>query len=178
MDYTRRGCSLHARARGGRLVRGRPKLRHFPLGAGGRPARPRKVFMPRHSAVAECVAVVFLAAVLLVACDKGYSRFMKLPADPAVSSGIGWGMVNMAYATMRSEPTQNSEAVTVIRGGTVFRCLERKIDAAGEDLGGLWYRYNDGSSRGWLHDADIKLFSSEEQARKAAQTQMKSGVKR
>lgn len=156
MDYMRRGRS--------------------PACTSGRPRRPREAFRPRHLALAGFVVVALLASALSVACDKGYSRFMKLPADPAVSSGIGWGMVDTAYATMRSEPTRDSKAVAVIRGGTVFRCLERKIDSAGEDLGGLWYRYNDGTSHGWLHDADIKLFPSEEQARRAAQ--MESGVKR
>ena len=105
---------------------------------------------------------------LAVSCNRGYSRSMKLPVDPAVTSTLGWGVVSGAYASVRVQPRTDSEAVALLRGGTVFACLERKIDAKGEYRGGLWYLYSDGVTRGWLHDSDVKVFTTEEQARKAA----------
>jgi len=103
-----------------------------------------------------------------VSCNREYSRFMKLPVDPAVTSTLGWGVVSGAYASVRAEPRTDSKPVALLRGGTVFACLERRIDAKGEYQGGLWYLYSDGVTKGWLHDSDVKVFTTEEQARKAA----------
>jgi len=114
-----------------------------------------------------CLLALFFSG-LAVSCNRGYSRSMKLPVDPAVTSTLGWGVVSGAYASVRAQPRTDSEAVALLRGGTVFACLERKIDAKGEYQGGLWYLYSDGVTRGWLHDSDVKVFTTEEQARKAA----------
>lgn len=107
-------------------------------------------------------------SVALSACNRGYSRFMKLPVDPVASSGLGWGVVSVAYASLKTEPRQDAKSVSLLRAGTVFACLERRIDSEGEVKGGLWYLYSDGVTRGWLHDSDLRIFPSEEQARKAA----------
>ena len=112
--------------------------------------------------------LVLLFSGLAVSCNRGYSRSMKLPVDPAVTSTLGWGVVSGALASVRAQPCTDSKAVALLRGGTVFACLERKIDAKGEYQGGLWYLYSDGVTKGWLHDSDVKVFSTEEQARKAA----------
>ena len=112
--------------------------------------------------------LVLLFSGLAVSCNRGYSRSMKLPVDPAVTSTLGWGVVSGAYASVRAQPRADSKAVALLRGGTVFACLERKIDAIGEYQGGLWYLYSDGVTKGWLHDSDVKVFTTEEQARKAA----------
>ena len=112
--------------------------------------------------------LVLLFSGLAVSCNRGYSRSMKLPVDPAVTSTLGWGVVSGAYASVHAQPRADSKAVALLRGGTVFACLERKIDAKGEYQGGLWYLYSDGVTKGWLHDSDVKVFTTEEQARKAA----------
>lgn len=114
--------------------------------------------------VLMAVGVVFL----LAGCSRGYSRSMKLPADPVYPSGMGWAAVSSAYAQAKALPDKDSADIAVIRRGTVFKCDERKIDPAGVDIGGLWYRYREGSIDGWIHMDDLSIFSSEEQARKEA----------
>ncbi|MFA5851996.1 MAG: hypothetical protein WC820_04815 [Spirochaetales bacterium] len=104
----------------------------------------------------------------MAGCSKGYSRFMKLPVDPLIDSELGWATVTSAYAQVKKLPNGQSQEVAVARRGTVFRCAARKIDPEGQDLGGYWYKYSDGPIDGWIHSADLSIFSSEEQARGAA----------
>ena len=116
--------------------------------------------------------LLFTAILLLIVsfsgCSKGYSRFMKLPADSSVGSGLGWAAVTSAYAHAKKLPDATSEDISIVRRGTVFLCAERKIDPAGQDTGGLWYKFGEGSATGWIHSGDLSIFSSETQAREAA----------
>lgn len=114
------------------------------------------------------IAIV-VATILLSGCSKGYSRFMRLPADPSVGSGLGWAAVTSAYAHAKKMPDATSEDISVVRRGTVFLCAERKIDPAGQDTGGLWYKFGEGSAAGWIHSGDLSIFSSEAQAREAVE---------
>jgi len=128
------------------------------------------------------VFTIFLAAFLMIAsllsgCSRGYSRFLKLPTDPSIATGLGWAAVTSAYAHARKSPDMRSPDAALVRRGTVFQCLERRIDPQGQDVGGLWYRYGDAASSdgtsgvavsgGWIHSGDLSIFSSEEQAREA-----------
>ncbi len=90
---------------------------------------------------------------------------MRLPADPALESGIGWAAISSAYAPLREKPDRSSPELSVVRGGTVFKPAARIIDAASPDDGASWYEYRDDQSRGWIHSGDAILFSSAEQAR-------------
>lgn len=132
--------------------------------------KPRKV--ARHSSPARkagaMLAFAILAAVFAGSCSKGYSRFMKLPADPTIASELGWAIVTSAYAQSKTAPGKASPDGELIRRGTVFACTERRIDPEGEDLGGLWYRMAGGAGAAWLHESDLSIFTSEEQARQAA----------
>lgn len=115
--------------------------------------------------------VALLAAAALVSgCSRGYSRYMKLPADPSFAPGLGWAVVTSAYALARKSPEKNSKDLSIVRRGTVFESTERKIDHEGQDTGGLWYRYKEGSIDGWIHSGDLSIFPSEGQARKAAES--------
>jgi hypothetical protein len=130
-------------------------------------------FFTRHSKrrlYKKCVAYLFfatfiLAGTLFTGCSKGYSRFLKLPSDPSIASGLGWAVVTSAYAHAKKLPDRQSPDVAVVRRGSMFRCTLRKIDPEGQDSGGLWYDYSDGSIDGWIHSGDLSIFSSEEQAR-------------
>ena len=110
---------------------------------------------------------VLLTIASLSGCSKGYSRFMRLPSDPSVGSGLGWAAVTSAYAHAKKLPDATSEDISIVRRGTVFLCTERKIDPAGQDTGGLWYKFEEGSATGWIHSGDLSIFSSEAQAREA-----------
>ncbi|HCO48039.1 MAG TPA: hypothetical protein DIT55_00780 [Spirochaetaceae bacterium] len=118
------------------------------------------------------ITIISLSVALFHGCSRGgYSRSLKLPSDPSIASGLGWAAVTSAYAYTRKLPDKRSPDLALVRRGTVFQCLERRIDPEGQDVGGLWYRYDDASSGavsvGWIHSSDLSIFSSEEQARDA-----------
>jgi hypothetical protein len=115
------------------------------------------------------LACAILAVALFAgSCSKGYSRFMKLPADPAIASELGWAVVTSAYARAKTSPGKTSAEGELLRRGTIFPCSERRIDPEGEDVGGLWYRMAGQATAAWLHESDLSIFTSEEQAREAA----------
>jgi hypothetical protein len=93
---------------------------------------------------------------------------MKLPPDPTIASELGWALVTSAYARAKTAPAKASADGELVRRGTIFPCGERRIDPEGEDVGGLWYRMAGQASAAWLHDSDLSIFTSEEQAREAA----------
>jgi hypothetical protein len=93
---------------------------------------------------------------------------MKLPEDPQVASELGWAAVKTAYAKLKTAPDAASPDAGLVRGGTVFPCTARSIDPRGLETGGLWYRYAEGETEGWLHQDDLAVFDTEAQARKAA----------
>lgn len=126
-----------------------------------------KLRLPKKSGARLIFTAFVLIAALFSGCSKGYSRNMKLPSDPSISSGLGWAAVTSAYANVKKLARRQSADVAVVRRGTVFRCTVRKIDPEGQDVGGLWYEYADGSTGGWIHSSDLSIFSSEEQARTA-----------
>lgn len=109
---------------------------------------------------------VLLAFALAAGCSRTYTRFMKLPSDS--SPGSAWAVVRSAYAYAKKMPDAKSEDAVLVRRGTVFPCAERKIDPSGQDTGGLWYEYKEGSVAAWLHSGDVDVFPSENQARAAA----------
>jgi len=121
----------------------------------------------RGKILAGMFSAFIVAALLLSGCSRGYSRFLKLPADPSVSMGLGWAVVTSAYAQVKLLPDKDSPEATLVREDTLFQCFERRIDPKGQDVGGLWYKYGDAESGGWIHSDDLSIFSSEEQARDA-----------
>ena len=135
------------------------------------------ILRSRGDGFAITIAAFLMMASLLSGCSRGYSRFLRLPSDPSIATGLGWAAVTSAYAHARKSPDTRSPDAALVRRGTVFQCLERRIDPEGQDVGGLWYRYGDAassdastdvaSSGGWIHSSDLSIFSSEEQAREA-----------
>ncbi len=110
-----------------------------------------------------CIFALFASS-----CSKGYNRGMKLPQDPQVVSELGWAVVKTAYAKLKAGPDSASPDAGLVRGGSVFRCTARSIDPQGLSGGGLWYKYAEGGTEGWLHQDDLAIFDTETQARKAA----------
>lgn len=105
---------------------------------------------------------------LASSCSRGYGKSMTLPPDPEFSSDIGWAVVVSSYAKLMRAPARDSGEIDLARIGTVFEIRERRIDAAGSDRGGFWYRIGDALYSGWIHGSDLAVYPSEYQARKAA----------
>ena len=118
----------------------------------------KKVYPP-------ALAVLVLALVLPFSCTKGYSRYMRLPVDAAIASELGWAAVTTAYAKLKASPASDSADVGALRGGTIFACLERRIDPEGSEIGGYWYKCTEYGLSGWVKDKDLQIFASEGLAR-------------
>jgi hypothetical protein len=116
-------------------------------------------------AFAPFIAALALFLILPVSCSKGYSRYLKLPADPVVDSELGWALVTTAYAHLKVSPDGASADSGALRGGEIFVCRQRRIDPAGSEAGGYWYQYSEGHLSGWVKDRDVAIFASEELAR-------------
>jgi hypothetical protein len=116
-------------------------------------------------------AALFLCCLALLAasCSKGYNKGMKLPQDPQSVSDLGWAVVKTAYARLKTAPDAASEDVGLVRGRSVFQCTARSIDPKGLEAGGLWYKFSDENTEGWLHQDELTIFDTEAQAKKAAE---------
>lgn len=115
------------------------------------------------------VAIAVICLFSLQGCSRGLSKNLNLPPDPSFSSEIGWALVVSAYAKVKNEPKADSNDISLIRSGTLFEVEERRIDPLGQEEGGLWYKYKDSALSGWIHSADLSVFSSVDQAKKAAE---------
>jgi hypothetical protein len=118
----------------------------------------RKAFTP-------FIAALALFLILPLSCSRGYSRYLKLPSDPAVDSELGWALVSTAYAHLKAAPDGASADSGALRGGDIFVCRQRRIDPAGSETGGYWYQYSEGALSGWVKDKDVEIFASEELAK-------------
>jgi hypothetical protein len=99
----------------------------------------------------------------LVACSRGYSR-LNLPTEPILSGGIGWAVVTTSYARLSSLPQKGAPDVGTLRRGTVFQCLESKLDADTAESGGIWYRFDNSETKGWVFSSDLVLCDTNERA--------------
>ena len=82
---------------------------------------------------------------------------MNLPTEPILSGGIGWAVVTSSYARISSAPDKSAPDSGTLRKGTIFQCLESKLDPATAESGGIWYRYDDAGLKGWVYSSDIQL---------------------
>lgn len=122
---------------------------------------------PRKGRLAR-LAVFALIPAILAGCSKGYSRFMKLPSDSVLSTGLGWAVVVSSYVQLRGGPSPASAEAGLARKGDVFRCLESRIDNRGMGEGGVWYRIGGEGGGIWVHSSDITVFPAEERAKEEA----------
>ena len=60
-------------------------------------------------------------------------------------------------------PTPTEDAVCA--GKVRFRCTARSIDPKGVEAGGLWYKFSDENTEGWLHQDELTIFDTEAQAK-------------
>lgn len=114
------------------------------------------------------LAVFALITAILAGCSKGYSRFMKLPSDSVLSTGLGWAVVVSSYVQMRGGPSPASAEAGLARKGDVFQCLESRIDNLGMSEGGVWYRIGGEGDRRWIRSSDVAVFPTEERAKEEA----------
>ncbi|TXT43358.1 MAG: hypothetical protein FD137_1864 [Spirochaetes bacterium] len=69
-----------------------------------------------------------------------------------------------AYIGLKAEASWQAVESGKLAGDTVFAPKARMIDPEGLDIGGFWYRYEDSGRAGWVHQDDLSIFKTENQA--------------
>jgi hypothetical protein len=111
------------------------------------------------------LAVLIALLFLPLSCSRTYTRGLRLPTDPAVTSELGWALVTTAYTRLKASPDAASADAGALRGGDIFACRQRRIDPRGSEAGGFWYQYAEGSLSGWVSGGDVEIFASAELAK-------------
>jgi len=115
------------------------------------------------------IAAALLPAFATLSCDRPSADEISLPANPILSSGMGWVVVTAAYARLKAEPASTAEDVAYLRRGEVYRAVGREIGSSSRPLDkGLWYKIEAESGSGWARAGDLDLHPSKERADKAA----------
>jgi hypothetical protein len=88
------------------------------------------------------------------------------PTLPLSRPVIGYGVVNVSYTRIMSEPGPNGVSLGYVREKTVLRILERKLVQDDENPG-YWVRIERDYS-GWLPEKVVDIYDTEEKANTAS----------
>lgn len=129
--------------------------------------QPSRFSSPAYGRIVLFIALL-ISVVGAASCSKSYNRNMALPDDPAAISTLGWAVVKTTYAKLKPIADSKAPDSGIVRGGSVFRCTARSIDPEGLESGGLWYHYEREPLQGWIHQDELMIFDTEEQAKRSA----------
>ncbi|MCL2382051.1 MAG: hypothetical protein FWC64_10780 [Treponema sp.] len=124
-------------------------------------------------------APLFLLPLVLPVFLSGCHRFSpNLPVTPPathplVRQHIGYGVVNVSFAHLLSEPHPGGESQGHLRRGTVLRVIERRhiINPGSSEswvLAEENFRPPEVPSRGWLPETVVEIFDRESRANTAS----------
>jgi hypothetical protein len=104
---------------------------------------------------------------VLFACSPAERSIPDPPPTPPLSRPvIGYGVVNVSYTRLMSEPSPDGVSLGYVREKTVLRILERKLIQSGENRE-YWVRVERDRS-GWLPERVIDIYDTEEKANTAS----------
>jgi len=130
--------------------------------------------------LAFALTILVSLATILGGCSRLGERSLRLPANPILTGGLGWGVVKEAYVRLKEAPSDSSRDLDHLRRGAVYRLDSRDLGAAGKvdsgqkaganDSGerGLWYGLETELAKGWVHETELDIFLTQAQAEKAA----------
>ena len=111
-------------------------------------------------------------------CNRSSEELPVVPpvTNPLVREYIGYGVVNVSFTHLLSEPESGGVSMGYLRRGTVVRIIERrpvinqgKSPAVSEFWVLVEGNYDSGSSsRGWLQESALEIYDSESQAKTAS----------
>jgi hypothetical protein len=121
-------------------------------------------------------AFIGIAALSFTSCWRMGESSIKLPANPVLSGGLGWGLVKNAYVRLKASPSESGRDLDHLRRGGVFALNARVFGPAANAASGssasdsptVWYGISSEGSNGWVRGAELEVFSSQAQAEKAA----------
>ncbi|MDR2048838.1 MAG: hypothetical protein LBP69_05235 [Treponema sp.] len=104
---------------------------------------------------------------VLSACSPAEHSIPDPPLTSPLSRPlIGYGVVNVSYTRIMSEPGQDGVSLGYVREKTILRILERKLVQGGENPE-YWVRVEKDYS-GWLPEKVIDIYDTEEKANTAS----------
>ena len=125
------------------------------------------------SASSFCLSIAFslLFVFLFTGCRKSNAETPVMPpvTHPLVRDYIGYGVVNISFTHLMSEPGSAGVSGAYLRRGTIIRIIRRQ-PAVNAGKSSSWVfvegNYQSGSSpsQGWLEEATVDIYDSESRA--------------
>jgi hypothetical protein len=103
----------------------------------------------------------------LSSCPQKNPVRINLEQTPVISSGLGWGLVSLAYVRIMAEPSFGAADSGAIRRGEVARITARSKSYDTRD-GGVWYKLEHDAGSGWVHESAMNVYRSRAEADRAA----------
>ena len=115
-----------------------------------------------------CLAV--LVIIIAAACEgkKEENPIIPPPTSPLSQAHIGYGVINVSYTRVSSQPDEDSASPGYLRQGAIVRIRERRLfRTAGKNES--WVLV-DGVFSGWLRETLVDIYGNEEQAMTASKS--------
>jgi hypothetical protein len=121
------------------------------------------------------IAFMAILSLALGSCMRMGESAIKMPANPVLTGGLGWGVVKDAYVRLKEGPTPNAHDIDHLRRGGVY-ALDARILGPTENTSAnaadktptIWYGITSEGSKGWVRGTELEVYASKEQADKAA----------
>ena len=114
---------------------------------------------------------LYMAGLLLIVLSACTGRkddipVMPPPTLPLTQGQIGFGVVNVSYTRVNSQPNENSALSGHLRRGSVVRIMERRLIQSGR-IPESWVLV-EANFQGWLRETLVDIYHNEQQAKTAS----------
>ena len=121
--------------------------------------------------------ILFLSSLSFTGCNRSTEELPVIPpaTHPLVREYIGYGVVNVSFTHLLSEPGNSGISRGYLRKGTVVRILERRpiIIRGSSDSWVLAegnYQGPGAVSQGWLQENTLEIYENESRALTASKS--------
>lgn len=114
--------------------------------------------------------LLFTAALALSSCAAKKEELPLIPPEtsPLSHDYIGYGVVNNSFTHVTADPSEDSPSQGYLRRGSLVRIVRRQAVKTG-NVFVSWVLVED-TQHGWLKEEVVDIYSSESQARTAAES--------
>jgi hypothetical protein len=130
----------------------------------------------RIGALSLWLLIAVILCTSLSSCFRMGQSSIKLPTNPVLSGGLGWGVIKDAYVRLKASPSATARDIDHLRRGGVFALNARVLGQPekGQSNGDseasptIWYGIASEGTNGWVRDSEIDVYASQAQAEKAS----------